>query len=61
MGSPASGVAGMYFTFRIDATKTSTATTFALRIYDASGALYHQAGTTKSQIPLGGGTIVIHK
>jgi hypothetical protein len=29
-------------------------------VYTSTGALFHQAGTTGSQLTLGGGNIVVH-
>jgi hypothetical protein len=48
------------YSFRADATDTKTGDTYALTVYTANGALYHRAGTTTAQIPLGGGNIAIH-
>jgi PKD repeat protein len=59
-GLQVAGLGGGNFTFRIDVTSGETPT-FAISVYDPSGALYHQAGTTSSQLPLGGGNIVVHQ
>ena len=60
-GSPVAGLGGSSFTFRVDVTTGgSGGPTFALSVYDSAGILYHQAGTTGSQIVLGGGNVVIH-
>jgi hypothetical protein len=56
-----SGLGGGNYSYRIDATKTSGGATYAISVCDPTGALYHQAGTTKIQIPLGGGNIVLHQ
>jgi hypothetical protein len=62
---PSTGLAvsggGDNYTFRVDvSTSISGAPNFAISIYDPLGALYHQAGTTATPLPLGGGNIVIH-
>jgi hypothetical protein len=49
---------------RVDATDnngTINPDTYAISVYDANNNLYLQAGTTSSQISLGGGNIVMHQ
>jgi len=58
-GMVVSGLGGGNYTYRVDVTSASTPT-YAISVYDSTGALYHQAGTTGTQIPLGGGNIVVH-
>ncbi len=67
-GLPVLGLGGGNYSFRVDATqgmaatKTSPATpsTYAISVYNGLGQLWHQAGTTASQLPLGGGNVVVH-
>ncbi len=59
-GLQVAGLGGGNFTFRIDVT-SGESPTFAISVYDPTGALYHQSGTTANQLPLGGGNIVIHQ
>jgi hypothetical protein len=50
---------GGNYTFRVDVSD-ATPNTFAISVYSPGGALYHQAGVPASEIPLGGGQIVVH-
>ncbi|MEO8745085.1 MAG: PKD domain-containing protein [Candidatus Dormiibacterota bacterium] len=59
-GLAVTGLGGGNFTFRVDVTAGSPPT-LAISVYDPTGVLYHQAGTTSSQLPLGGGNVVIHQ
>jgi hypothetical protein len=60
-GLAVSGIGGGNYTYRVDVTDNgSTGDTYAISVYTSTGTLYHQAGTTASQLPLGGGNIVIH-
>jgi len=55
------GLGGPSFSYRVDVMHLgSNAPTLALSVYDASSTLYHQAGSTGTQVQLGGGNIVIH-
>lgn len=58
---PVAGLGGNNYSYRIDATQTSSGGTFAISVNDPTGALYHQAGSTHNQIALGRGKIVIHQ
>jgi hypothetical protein len=58
-GLVVAALSGGNYTYRVDATSGSSPT-YAISIYLPSGSLYHQAGTSKSQIRLGGGNIVVH-
>jgi len=47
----------------VDATDNGTpgnTDSYAISIYTSGGVLYHQAGTTGSQLTLGGGNVVVH-
>lgn len=59
-GLPVPGLGGGNLTFRVGVTSGSSPS-FAISVYDANGLLYHQAGTTVSQLTLGGGNVVIHQ
>jgi hypothetical protein len=61
-GLAVTGIGGGNYTYRVDVADTGTAgsDTYAISVYTPTGTLYHQAGTTGSQLPLGGGNIVIH-
>jgi len=59
-GLQVAGLGGGNFTFRVDVA-AGASPTFAISVYDPTGALYHQSGTTANQLPLGGGNIVIHQ
>jgi hypothetical protein len=60
-GLPVSGIGGGNYTYRVDVTDNgNTGDTYAISVYTPTGALYHQAGTTSNQLPLGGGNIVVH-
>jgi hypothetical protein len=55
------GIGGGNYTYRVDVTDNgNTGDTYAISVYNSTGTLYHQAGTTGSQLPLGGGNIVVH-
>jgi hypothetical protein len=59
-GLAIAGLGGGNFSYRADATDKGTGgstDTYAVTIYDGSGKLYHQVGTTPSQLTLGGGNI----
>jgi hypothetical protein len=58
-GAVVPGLGGGNYTFRVDAT-AGASPTYAISVYDPSGTLFHQAGTSASQLPLGGGNIVVH-
>ncbi len=55
-----SGKGGTNFTCRFDVTDGAT-DKFAMSAYTAAGVLYHQVGTSASQISLGSGSIVVKK
>jgi hypothetical protein len=57
-----SSLGGGNFTYRVDTTDngTSSRDTYAISVYTPTGSLYHQAGTTSSQLPLAGGNLVVH-
>lgn len=60
-GMAVSGIGGGNYTYRVDvADDGSTGDTYAISVYDSTGSLYHQAGTSSTQLPLGGGNIVVH-
>ena len=60
-GMAVSGIGGGNYTYRVDVTDNgSTGDTYAISVYTPTGTLYHQAGTTGSQLSLGGGNIVVH-
>jgi hypothetical protein len=60
-GLPVMGIGGGNYTYRVDVTDNgATGDTYAISVYTPAGTLYHQAGTTGSQLPLGGGNIVVH-
>jgi len=60
-GLAVSGIGGGNYTFRVDVTDNgSNGDTYAISVYTPAGTLYHQAGTTGSQLPLGGGNIIVH-
>jgi hypothetical protein len=61
-GQPVTGLGGGNFTYRVDATDNGTSSIdgYALSVYAPTGALYHQAGTTTSQLPLAGGNLAVH-
>jgi hypothetical protein len=60
-GLPVPGIGGGSYTYRVDVTDNdSTGDTYAISVYTPTGTLYHQAGTTGSQLPLGGGNTVVH-
>jgi hypothetical protein len=44
-----------------DLTNPRTPDKFALTILDSGGNVWKQLGTPKSQIPIGGGNVVVHK
>ena len=50
--------AGTAFTYRVDV-KDGSPDKFALSVYDSTGALYHQAGTTAAPIAIGSGSIIV--
>lgn len=58
-GTTVSGLGGGNFTYRVDVTDGST-DKYAISVYTPKGALYHRAGTTSTQLPLGGGNITVH-
>jgi hypothetical protein len=52
---------GGNYSFRVDATDNgATGDTYAISVYTSTGVLWHRAGTTASQLPLGGGNVVVH-
>ena len=62
--NPATGLvvaalSGGNYSYRVDAT-SSASPSYAVSVYTPGGSLYHQAGTAKTQIRLGGGNIVVH-
>jgi hypothetical protein len=62
-GLAVTGLGGGNYSYRVDATDNGSPGTtdkYTLSIYTPTGVLYHQAGTTASQITLGGGNIVVH-
>jgi hypothetical protein len=62
-GLAVTGLGGGNYSYRVDATDNGlpgTTDKYTLSIYTPTGVLYHQAGTTASQITLGGGNIVVH-
>ena len=60
-GLQVAGLGGGNYSFRVDATQnTTTPSTYAISVYSSTGVLWHQAGTTAKQLPLGGGTIMVH-
>jgi hypothetical protein len=60
-GLAVSGIGGGNYTYRVDVTDNgSTGDTYAISLYTPTGTLYHPAGTTGSQLLLGGGNIVVH-
>jgi len=60
-GLQVSGLGGGNYSFRVDATDNgTTGDTYAISVYTSTGALWHQAGTTATQLLLGGGNIVVH-
>jgi hypothetical protein len=60
-GLAVTGIGGGNYTYRVDVTDNgNTGDTYAISVYNSTGTLYHQAGTTGSQLPLGGGNIVVH-
>ena len=60
-GLAVSGVGGGNYTHRVDVTDNgSTGDTYAISVYTPAGTLFHQAGTTGGQLPLGGGNVVVH-
>jgi hypothetical protein len=50
---------GGNYTYRVDVVD-GTPDSYAISVYTPAGSLYHQVGTTAAQIPLGGGSIVLH-
>jgi len=60
-GLVVTGLGGGNYSYRVDVThKATTTATYAISVYTPLGALWHQAGTTSAQLPLGGGNIVVH-
>jgi hypothetical protein len=60
-GLPVTTLGGGNYSFRVDATQNSTTpSTYAISVYTSTGVLWHQAGTTSVQLPLGGGNIMVH-
>jgi uncharacterized protein YjbI with pentapeptide repeats len=60
-GLPVTTLGGGNYSFRVDATQNATTpSTYAISVYTSTGVLWHRAGTTSVQLPLGGGNIVIH-
>jgi hypothetical protein len=60
-GLAVSGIGGGNYNYRVDVTDNgTTGDTYAISVYTATGTLFHQAGTTGSQLPLGGGNVVVH-
>ncbi|MEO8468989.1 MAG: hypothetical protein ABI573_04910 [Chloroflexota bacterium] len=58
-GKVVAGLGGTGYTFRADV-KDGSPDKFALRVFTSNGALYHQVGTTASQIAVSGGSIIVH-
>jgi hypothetical protein len=60
-GLAVTGIGGGNYTYRVDVTDNgTTGDTYAISVYAPTGALFHQAGTTATQLQLGGGNIAIH-
>ena len=60
-GQIVTGIGGGNYSYRVDVTDNGTAgSTYAISVYTPAGQLYHQAGTTSQQLPLGGGNILVH-
>jgi hypothetical protein len=62
-GLAVSGLGGGNYTFRVDATDNGSpgsSDSYAISVYAPNGSLFHQAGTTGSQLVLGGGNVTIH-
>jgi alpha-tubulin suppressor-like RCC1 family protein len=59
-GTAVSGLGGGNLSYRVYVTAGSNgSSTLSLQVWDAGGHLYHQAGTSSSQISLGGGNVVV--
>lgn len=62
-GLAVTGLGGGNYTFRVDATDNGapgSTDTYAITVYAPNGVLFHQAGTTGSQLGLGGGNVTVH-
>jgi MBG domain (YGX type) len=61
-GQPVLGLGGGNLTYRVDVTDNGkpSADTYAISVYTATGSLYHQAGTTATQLLLAGGNLAVH-
>jgi len=57
------GLGGGNYTFKVDSTDNGapgSTDKYAITVYAPNGVLYHQAGTTGSQLVLGGGNVTVH-
>ena len=59
-GLQVAGIGGGNYTYRVDATDSTKGDRYAISVYTPTGVLWHQAGTTASQLLLGGGQVVVH-
>jgi hypothetical protein len=62
-GLAVTGLGGGNYTFRVDTTDNGapgSSDTYGISVYSPTGSLFHQAGTTASQLVLGGGNITVH-
>ncbi len=61
-GRAVPGIGGTGFTFRVDVFDGGTGgsgDTYAIAVYTSTGALYHRAGTSSSQVHLTGGNVTV--